>query len=178
MESQHVAVLIFLAGAAYALFSSFIINKVGNPRRIKEIQAESARLNKKMQEAAKSKNQAMIESVNKEYEKFMPQIWEMMILQMKPMIIVLPVLLILGPALQAIFHDFIIILPFKIPIFLQHLDRFPNWRDTFGAYGWFYISIFIAGISLSIIKGAWNKYFAKKQQDAKKEFQENGNNKE
>ncbi|MCL6088868.1 MAG: EMC3/TMCO1 family protein [Candidatus Marsarchaeota archaeon] len=157
MESLAVWI-IFAVGVAYALLSQFIIQKVGNPKRLKEIQAESARLNKQMQEAVKSKDEGRIQRADKEYKDFMPKISEMMFIQMKPMIVVLPILLLLGPALKQAFSNFVITLPFQLPIVIQNLEKFPNWRDTFGAYGWFYLSVFVAGLAISLIKGAWEKY--------------------
>ncbi|VVB57056.1 Uncharacterised protein [uncultured archaeon] len=155
----------------YALLSQFIIAKIGNPKRIKEIQAESTRLSKEMQEAAKSKDERRIEALNKEYEQFMPKITEMMVIQMKPMIVILPLLFILTPAVRGFFGEFVITLPVSLPIFIQHFEKFPNWRDTFGAYGWFWICVIFAGLAISLIKGQWEKYKGNKTPEKKAEFQ-------
>lgn len=157
MDTATATYAIAVIGVGYALLSTFIVQKVGNPKRIKEINAESTRLQKELDAALKSKDDKRIETVNKEYEIFMPKMMEMFVLQMKPMIVIIPLLFILTPALRAWFSGFVIKLPFMLPIFIQNFDKFPNWRDTFGEVGWFWLCVIAAGLGISIIKSVYDK---------------------
>ena len=163
MDNYTATWAIVALAIGYALLSQFIIAKLGNPKRIKEIQAESTRLSKEMGEATKSKDQVRMDALNKEYSDFMPKLTEMMVIQMKPMIVILPLLFILTPAVKSFFSGFIITLPFSLPIFIQNLDKFPNWRDTFGPYGWFWICVIFAGLAISLIKAQWEKHMGQKK---------------
>lgn len=160
---DHSTALYVLAaiGVGYTLLSTWLVQLLGNPKRIKEIQAESTRLQKELDMAIKAKDDKRIETVNKEYETFMPKMMEMFVLQMKPMIVIIPLLFVLTPALREWFADFIITLPFSLPIFIQNFDKFPNWRDTFGAVGWFWLCVIAAGIGISIIKSVYEKHMSK-----------------
>ncbi len=163
MDHTTATYAIAALAVGYTLLSQFIIMKIGNPKRIKEIQAESTRLSKEMQEAGKSKDEKRLEALNKEYETFMPKLTEMMIIQMKPMIVILPLLFVLTPAVKSFFEGFIITLPFSLPIVIQHFEKFPNWRDTFGSYGWFWICVIFSGLAISLIKGQWEKHMGPKK---------------
>ncbi len=177
MDNQTAMYAIAAIGVAYALVSTFIYQKIGNPKRIKEIQAESSRLSKEMNAAIKSKDDKKIDSINKEYEKFFPQMGEMMMLQFKPLIIVLPLIFILTPIIKHTFSAFTITLPFYLPIFLQRFDMllnlsflgdfntFLNWRDFFGPIGWFWLCVLFGGLAVSIIKGGLDKMNSKKKDD-------------
>ncbi len=157
MDNATATYALAAIGIGYAALSAFLVQKIGNPKRIKEIQSESTRLQKELDAALKAKDDSKIESVNKEYETFMPKMMEMFVLQMKPMIVIIPLLFILTPALRSWFANFTIKLPFMLPIFIQNFDKFPNWRDTFGAVGWFWLCVIAAGLGISIIKSVYDK---------------------
>ncbi len=186
MDNQTAMYAIALIGSAYALVSTVIYQKIGSPKRIKEIQAESSRLSKEMNQAIKSKDDKRIDSINKEYEKFMPQMGEMMMLQFKPLIIVIPLIFILTPVITSVFAGFTITLPFYLPIFLQRFDMllnlsflgdfntFLNWRALFGPIGWFWICVVFAGLAISIINSQLDKRNSQKKEGKKEEGTEEG----
>ena len=152
MDNQTTMLAIAAIAMAYAATSFIIYQKIGNPKRIKEIQAESSRLSKEMGEAMKSKDDKRIDAINKEYEKFFPKMGEMMMLQFKPMLLILPIYIILTPIVKSTFDGFTIVLPVYLPIFIQNLDKFPNWRNLFGPIGWFWLCVIFGGLAISIIK--------------------------
>jgi uncharacterized membrane protein (DUF106 family) len=158
---QYTLYVIASIAFAYAIGSNWIVQKIGNPKRIKEIQQESKDLQKEMNDAFKAKDDKRLEEVNQRYSKFMPKMMEMMFLQMKPMLVILPALIVLMPLVKGNFTDFIITLPIKLPIFIQNLQNFPNWRDTFGVMGWFWLCVIAAGLTISIIKSIEENYIKK-----------------
>ena len=168
MDNQTAMYAIAGVSLAYAILSFTIYQKIGNPKRIKEIQTESSRLSKAMSDAMKSKDDKRIDTVNKEYEKFFPQMGEMMMHQFKPMLLILPIYIILTPIVKATFASFTITLPFYLPIFIQNLGHFPNWRNLFGPIGWFWLCVLVSGLAISIIKSQWDSYNAKKKGDGQK----------
>ncbi len=165
MDNQTTMLAIAAIAMAYAATSFIIYQKIGNPKRIKEIQAESSRLSKEMGEAMKSKDDKRIDAINKEYEKFFPKMGEMMMLQFKPMLLILPIYIILTPIVKSTFDGFTIVLPVYLPIFIQNLDKFPNWRNLFGPIGWFWLCVIFGGLAISIIKSQWDSFNAKKKGD-------------
>ena len=179
MDNQTAIYAIAAIATAYALVSTFIYQKIGNPKRVREIQAESNRLSKAMGEAVKSKNDKRIDAINKEYEKFFPQMGEMMMHQFKPLIVVIPLIFILTPIIKSVFAGFTITLPFYLPIFVQKtgmilnlsflgdFNTFLNWRDFFGPIGWFWLCVLFAGLAISIIKSQLDKRNSQKKDEKK-----------
>lgn len=166
MDNQTAMYAIAAIAIAYTVISTWIMQKIGNPNRVKEIQKESQRLSKAMGEAVKSKDDKRIDAINKEYEKFMPQMGEMMMLQFKPLIIILPIIFIITPIITSTFAGFAITLPFSLPIFIQNFEHFPNWRSLFGPIGWFWICVIFAGLAVSIIKSNLDKRNSKKKEES------------
>ncbi|MFA5108442.1 MAG: EMC3/TMCO1 family protein [Candidatus Micrarchaeia archaeon] len=177
---------VFAIGVAYYVASNFIMGKIVDRKKMNDIQEESKRLQKELNEASKKNDTKRLEEINKEYEKFMPKMLSMSFMQLKPLIIIIPALAILTPWLRGQFSEFIIKLPFSLPIFIQSFEKFPNWRDTFGAVGWFWICVLATSLAISLIKAVYNKlnkqygfslkafvpdfgFAAKKAADAKKD---------
>ncbi len=256
MDQTIATYAIALIAIGYALAYQAIVSKFGNPGRVKEIQQLHVDSQKELEKAMKSKNDAQLDAANKKMEAAMPLMGEMFILQFKPMIVVIPLLILVlnaqinlddkplmawpqnaselaslpaagiakqmglpsdgatlsmpntdtilihqgggdiatiarnnatsrayfivsgrpevatglrnengvqtvnypatrveNPfAVQNIFSGYAITLPFSLPIFIQNLDKFPNWRNTFGAVGWYYLCVLIAGLAISLIK--------------------------
>ncbi len=151
--------LIAAIALAYSLFSTLVMEKIGNPKRLAQLQKQSGEIQKRLQEALKSNDDHKISAATKEYDTtLMPIMKETLILQFKPMLVVLPVFILLSGQMREHFVEFIVTLPFQLPIFIQHLERFPNWRDTFGVIGWFILCILGWGLAISIIKSLWEKY--------------------
>lgn len=169
MLDQQVSLYGIIAiGIGYTLLSTFIMQKLGDPKKVKAIQEESKTLSKEMGEAVKAKNEKRIEEINKRYEAYLPKMSELMILQMRPLIVIFPLLFLITPVIKSTFHGFVITLPFYLPIFIQNFEHFPNWRDTFGPIGWFWICVVFGGLAISLIKGQWEKYQGQKKENAPK----------
>lgn len=76
-------------------------------------------------------------------------------------------------AVSNVFKGFEIKLPIKLPVFIVNLFNIPlmfedfnkylNWRDTFGPYGFFWVCVIFAGLGISIINSIRDKYFGKKE---------------
>ncbi|MFH1306446.1 MAG: EMC3/TMCO1 family protein [Candidatus Micrarchaeota archaeon] len=171
-------------GVVYSLASRFLMNKLVDRNKAKEMQKEMKALQKELSEASKSGNSKRVEEVNRKYEKFMPKMLTTQFSQMKPLIIIIPALAIIMPILKDTFVGFEITLPFSLPIFIQNFENFPNWRDTFGPVGWFWITVILAGIGIYLITTIYTKVKQKflspasasgKNNDEKNENKESGN---
>jgi uncharacterized membrane protein (DUF106 family) len=161
--------VIFAIALVYFGAYQFMLSKLVDKKRIKHIQDESKRLQKELSVATKQKDEKRLLEINKEYEAFLPKMMEMSFMQLKPLIIIIPALAILTPFLYDNFRGFEIVFPFHLPVFVQSFHflfsfdfagffaDFPHWRDTFGPVGWFWICVFVVSISLSLIRGAYNK---------------------
>ncbi|MFA5106147.1 MAG: EMC3/TMCO1 family protein [Candidatus Micrarchaeia archaeon] len=73
----------------YALAAFVIQRKVGNYARIKEIQKASNDISKELSEASKAKDQPRIDAAMKKQAEVMPMLSEMMMLQMKPLFVII-----------------------------------------------------------------------------------------
>ena len=149
--------LIASVGAAYSLAYRLVQKKFGNMKRVKEIQKQFSDLNKELSEATKKNDQAKVQEIMKRQQEVMPLLNESMIIQFKPMIFVLPLIFLIPMVLRDHYNWFSIKIPFAIPVFFQHFENFPNWRDTFGPVGWFFITIFLFQIAASLLMTIYNK---------------------
>lgn len=168
-EQFDAVYVVFAIGATYSLCSQFIMNKLVDRKKMKEIQEESKRLQKEMSAATKANDEKRLADVSTEYEKFMPKMMEMSFMQLKPLIIIIPALMVLMPFLHENFADLIITLPISLPIIYDgfpklfsldiggFIDGLPYWRNIFGSKGWFWISVIIVSISVSLIRALHNK---------------------
>jgi len=139
--------------ALYEIASKLLVNK----EKIKEINQRSKQLQQELSKATKEKNEKRLEEISKEYGKLMPQVMHATLMQLAPLIIVLPILSIILTYLKNNFTNFIIKLPFSLPIFIQNFNNFPNWRDTFGPVGWFWLSVIGISLIISFVRFAINK---------------------
>ncbi|MEM2963572.1 MAG: EMC3/TMCO1 family protein [Candidatus Anstonellales archaeon] len=149
-ELQSPILIIFLSAFAYSLLSTYITRKFGNYKRIKEIQETFRAISKEINEASKSSDKNRLDEAIARQNAAMPLLWESMVLQIKPLIFLLPVLFIIPSLLRDNFPTFSIKLPFALPIFIQNLENFPNWRDTFGPVGWFWLSVIFSALLVSL----------------------------
>ncbi len=81
-------IIVTLVAIAYSVVSFVIQRKVGNYQRIKEIQKSSSDISKELSEASKAKDQARIDAAMKKQGDIMPMMSEMMMLQMKPLMVI------------------------------------------------------------------------------------------
>lgn len=150
--------LIFLTAFAYTALSSSITNIVSNQKRVREIQQTFKDIRDEFERAMKEKDDAKLQVLDKKQRDSMPMIMEQTIIMMKPLILIIPLLIVLLEEVRLVFSGFVIKLPISLPVFFQNLDRFPNWRDTFGPVGWFWICVLLGSLVLSGLKWLWSKY--------------------
>jgi len=150
--------VIAAAALVYYTISSYILTKTGSKQRIKEIQDEMNRINNRAIEAAKPNASESVKKEAEDLQAKMPELLkESMIVQFKPIIFTLPVFFVLIWLLKFAFPYFVVVLPFKLPIFIYNIQNFPNWRDTFGVTGWFILVTFFGGLALQYIAGVFEK---------------------
>lgn len=137
----------------YTALSSHAQKILGNRDRAKQIQDEMNRINNIASEAMKTSDEKKKKEAELEQEKMGGLMKEMMILNFKPLIITLPVFYGLSAAMRSLFPAFQIKLAFALPIFIQNLDKFPNWRSEFGVLGWFILTIIFSGLLIQAITG-------------------------
>jgi len=154
--------VISLIGMAYAFISIGITNRFGNRGRVKEIQKQINDTTKAYQDALKKDDAAETKRLEAEQAKMPGLLRESMVLQFKPLVFLLPFLLILPAICRWIYPDFIITLPFQLPIAIQHFERFPNWRAEFGAVGWFWLAFLFSSLLAQFLVGQFKKMYAKK----------------
>ncbi len=157
-DSQTATYIIFACALVYSVFSTIVTRKFGNYKRIKEIQDTFNSLSKEMNEASKENNKAKLDEIIARQNAAMPMLWESTVLQLKPLLILLPILFILPGMLRDQFKEFIITLPFQLPVFIQNFENFPNWRDTFGPVGWFWVSVLFCALLVSAGVKAYEEY--------------------
>jgi len=148
---------IALIGVAYAVVSLIITNRFGNRARVKEIQGQINSITKAYNEALKKNDPAEVKRLEAENAKVPGLLKESMVLQFKPLVILLPFLLILPALAKFLYPDFTINLSFSIPVFIQHFERFPNWRNEFGAVGWFWLSFLFSSLLVQAVIGISKK---------------------
>jgi len=153
---------ISIAALIYSAVANLLIQKIGNRERAKQIQDEMSRVNKLAEEAMKSGNEKKKKEAEDAQAKMPGLLKESMILQFKPMLVVLPVWYLLAWALKQAFPAFEVKLSFALPIVIQNLENFPNWRDTFGVNGWFILAILFGGLLMQFIVGKMKEILKKK----------------
>jgi len=159
-------IIIAAIGVGTSFLIAFLLEKFGNRKRIKEIQNEINKVNKDMMEAAKKNDQKRQAELEKEADKLPGLMKESMILNLKGMVIALPVIYVVPWLIRYFFVGFEIVLPFGIPFFHQN--------NTFGPYGWFWVTfVIIGGISQLIYSGIKNLKEKSKNQQAQKSNQVN-----
>ena len=151
MEPEVLAFFaITITAVIYSFISIHINRTIGNRARVKKIQEEVNKINKKMQEMHKMSEKEKAE-FQKEQDKLPALLSESMVLQFKPLLIILPIFAILSYLIRTFFPYFNIQLGFSIPTFpyywlLFRFDNFPNWRNKFGSFGWFIVAVLVGSL--------------------------------
>ncbi|MDD5317492.1 MAG: hypothetical protein PHF51_02020 [Candidatus ainarchaeum sp.] len=158
---------ITLTALAYASLSNFLLRRFGNRRRQKEIQAEINRINRAAQEASRKGKAAPHPEGETEHGELLKLVQESLMLQMKPLVGTLAAFFLISAGLRAAFPDFKVVLAFHIPVFIQNLQNFPNWRDTFGVIGWFLIAAIVSGLVIQFVADRFLPDGAEKAKQAK-----------
>ncbi len=146
-------IMLIVIGVAYVGFSIFAQRKVGNPKKMRELQQRMNALSKELN--ALIKQNAPKEEISKKQSELMPLMSENMKTSIKPMLVILPVFfllyyLILPTAFNPIAHDY---MPFLFSMKLNYL-------------GVFFACVFILGIGTSIVIMIYDKKMAKKEKQA------------
>ena len=164
MEDPTVAFFIITATAMiYSALSLYITRTLGNRKRVKEIQEEMNRISSGLKKAGDS-TEARRKEAEKEQAKIPSLMTESMILQFKPLVVILPIFAVISYLVKTFFPYFQIKLGFSIPTFPYYwlllnfnLDSFPNWRNEFGTFGWFILCLVFSGIFIQLISDAFEK---------------------
>ncbi|NYZ79561.1 DUF106 domain-containing protein [Candidatus Micrarchaeota archaeon] len=148
---------ITFSAVIYSAISLHINKTVGNRKRVKEIQDEMNRISGMLRKTDYG-TEASRKQAEAEQEKIPKLMTESMVLQFKPLLIILPIFAILTYFVRTTFPNFIIKLSFAIPTFPYYwlllrfnLDTFPNWRDQFGTFGWLLISVLVSGLLTQVV---------------------------
>jgi uncharacterized membrane protein (DUF106 family) len=158
MEPEVLAFFaITITAIVYSVISIHIAKTIGNRTKLKQIQEEINKINKKMQEMHKMSEKEKAE-FQKEQDKLPALLSESMVLNFKPLLISLPIFFVLSYLVRTYFPSFHIQLSFSIPTFpyywlLLRFDNFPNWRNEFGSLGWFILTLLVSSlISQAVIQ--------------------------
>jgi len=137
-----------------SLVISFALNRFGISARMKEIQQFTNKANKDYFDALKKKDMKRLDELDEKMKESQKMSFETISLQMKSMAITLPIAFGMPYLIQHfLFPAFVITLPFQIPIPFRPDFFSVTWRDTFGAYGWFWLSFIFLGGLAQILKG-------------------------
>ncbi|OJI07026.1 membrane protein insertase, YidC/Oxa1 family [Candidatus Micrarchaeum sp.] len=131
-------IIIIAIGIAYVAFSTFAQRKVGNPKKMRELQQRMNALSKELNQLVKSN--APKEEIAKKQSELMPLMSENMKTSIKPMLVILPVFfllyyLVLPTTFHSIANEYVLFLG---SMKLNYL-------------GVFFACVFILGIATSII---------------------------
>ena len=142
---------ISITALIYTAASNIVMKYLGDRKRLKFIQDEINRINKVALEAAKSNDEKKKKEADELQAKIPDLLKESMMLQFKPLLVTLPLFIFVSWAIKQTFPLFEIKLAFAIPVIIQNLDRFPNWRDTFGVFGWFILTVVFGGMLMQFV---------------------------
>ena len=158
MEDATIAFFIITVTAViYSATSLYVTKIVGNRKRVKEIQEEMNRVSKLLRKTD-YKSDAERKEVEELQSKIPKLMSESMILQFKPLIILLPVFAIMSYLIRSTFPYLQVKLGFSIPTFPYYwlllrfnFDTFPNWRNEFGTFGWLLLCVVFSGIVIQVV---------------------------
>lgn len=157
MDDATIAFFVITVTAViYSATSLYVTRIVGNRKRVKEIQDEMNRISGMLRKTDYSSEAARKEA-EKEQERIPKLMSESMMLQFKPLIILLPIFAIMSYLIRASFPYMQVTLGFSLPTFPYYwlllrfnFDTFPNWRNQFGTFGWLLICVVFSGIIIQI----------------------------
>ena len=147
---------------ASSLSMTFILRKLNISTRLQEIQKANNELNKEYFKALSKKDMKKLDELEPKLKESQKSTSEILKLQLKSMAILMPFAFLVPPFVQSIFSSFMITIPFQIPIPFRPTFLEISWRDTFGAFGWFWVSFVFLGGFTQLILGQLRKRQAKK----------------
>jgi uncharacterized membrane protein (DUF106 family) len=158
MEDSTIAFFVITVTALiYSAISLYVTRFLGNRKRVKEIQEEMNRISAMLKKADYATDAGRKEA-EKEQGRIPKLMSESMMLQFKPLLVLLPIFAVISYLVRTFFPYFAIKLGFSIPTFPYYwlllrfnFDAFPNWRDEFGTFGWLLLCVVFSGILIQII---------------------------
>lgn len=167
-DPVQVAIVITAVAGLYSLFLRYMIYEIGGMGKVlemnKKMQEEMRKLNKEYLEAARARNDKVLREIE---ARMNTMALDLMKMQVKPMLVTIPLLLFSGLIswlLMHLFPDFVVVLPVHLPVPQANFDHFINWRDTFGPVGWFWISFMVSSLVAQFkVGGAKNEAKQKKK---------------
>ena len=157
-----ITALISSFAIASSLSMTFILRKLNISTRLQEIQKANNELNKEYFKALSKKDMKKLDELEPKLKESQKSTSEILKLQLKSMAILMPFAFLVPPFVQSIFSSFMITLPFQIPVPFRPTFFEISWRDTFGAFGWFWVSFVLLGGFAQLILGQLRKRQAKK----------------
>lgn len=161
--------VIALFGLVYAVFLRVVLYRfLGMDKMMKEMTAKQKnmqKMNKEYLEAVKTGNTAKSSEFEKEMNSMLTG---MLKSQFKLLIFTLPLIFVYGfisSQLMVYFGEFIITLPFHIPIPQLNLSQLLNWRDTFGPVGWFWITFLLSSVAAQVVQKGYEKVKKNKEKN-------------
>lgn len=153
-----IALIISVTAVLSSLLISHVLKVLKISTRMQELQKFNNELNKEYFKALTKKDMKKLDELEPKLKESQKNSLEVLKLQLYMMAVFIPFAFFVPPFIQSIFHDFIIQLPFQIPIPFRPTFFSLTWRDTFGAYGWFWLSfVFFGGLFQLIIGKFQNK---------------------
>lgn len=148
--------MIALLIAATAIISSFaithVLKRLNISTRMQEIQKFNNELNKEYFKALAKKDMKRLDELEPKLKESQKNSFELLKLQFMSLAILLPFAMLVPPFIQSMFSNFTIILPFQIPVPFRPTLFSVTFRDTFGAYGWFWLSfVFLGGFAQLLV---------------------------
>ena len=142
---------LFIAVAAImsSLTVTLLLEKLSISTRMKEIQSFTNKVNKEYFDALRKKDTKKLDELEPQLKQSQSMSFESITLSLKSMAVMLPIAFAVPYLVQNfLFPTFHIVLPFQVPIPFRDPKELIVWRDTFGAYGWYWLSfIFLGGIT-------------------------------
>lgn len=146
-----VVVILVIIGVFEVTISILVQRKVGNPKRMREIQIKMSKVSKDMKEMMKSK--ASQESIMQKQREIMPLANESMKMSLKPMLIIFPFFMFMYYGV--------------VGIMLKGWSMYKiNFIVPLGYEGFFIVSVFILGLIAGISVSLYDRKKMKEEREA------------
>ncbi len=141
---------IALLALVFSIISLFVNHKIGNRKKVKELQKEVNDFQKSFEKATKEKDEKEIQRLKVIEPQVMSKMQDMLILPLKSMVIILVLFFIFMSGVVPFFKAFFIILPFDI-----HLNQVLALKVLQSAYygprGFFILCTIVFNLSFELI---------------------------
>ena len=138
-----VAITVFAIVVSVLL--SVLMKKYGGRDRIIAIQKEVSEVNKQYFDAGKKGDKKKVAELEEKMKDLPKLMTESMFLNLKSLVIMLPLFLAATWFVKFVFPNFTIELPIQIPVPRSFLPPVIEMKSVFGTYGWFILSLVVFG---------------------------------